>query len=279
MRTTMVVLLGLVVVASLEGIFYALRFLAEKRSAELKRRLRLLGDAPDDADLGLLRAERYAASPALAGFVRRLPGAPALAIGLLAAAVPTALVWSARIKRSEKLSEQLPDALDMMSRSLRAGHSLSAAFRLVASEMPAPASVEFGRAYEEQKLGLAVDEAVVNMTGRCPLNRDLKIFAVSLTVQKETGGNLAEILDNIAETIRERYRFYGKLAALTAEGRTSGLVLGSLPVAMMLFLAVANPKYLTRLFDNPIGQMILLYAIVSWVLGGLWMKRMAKVEY
>jgi tight adherence protein B len=320
-RNVLLVLLFLLVVATLEGGFYLTRFFSERRADQLKRRLRVLGQAEGAGQIGLLRRERYAASPGLDTFVRSLPfatqlekllaqadspltvaqllcaslGAAAagfslplllrmaaplsMVLGLLAGMAPTILVWSSRARRNAKLSEQLPDALEMMVRSLRAGHALPAAFRLVASEMPTPVSVEFGRAYEEQNLGLSAEQAVVNMTGRCPLNRDLKIFAVSVMVQKETGGNLAEILDNIAATIRERYRFYAKLRALTAEGRTSGLVLGALPPGMMLFLAVANRAYLVKLFDNPIGQLILLYAAVSWLLGGLWMMQMSNVDY
>ncbi|MBI5547503.1 MAG: type II secretion system F family protein, partial [Deltaproteobacteria bacterium] len=135
------------------------------------------------------------------------------------------------------------------------------------------------RAYEEQMLGLAVEQAVVNMTARCPQTRDLKIFAVSVVVQKETGGNLAEILENIATTIRDRYRFHAKLRALTAEGRVSGMVLGILPIGMMALLAIINPSYLSRLFDNPMGQLIFVYAAASWLFGGLWMARMSKVDF
>lgn len=206
------------------------------------------------------------------------PG-PAVLLATIAGGAPLLAVLNTRTRRSDRMSEQLPEALDMMSRSLRAGHALPAAFRLVASEMPSPVSVEFGRAYEEQQLGLAAEQAVVNMTGRLPANRDLKIFAVSVVVQKETGGNLAEILENIAATIRDRYRFYAKLRALTAEGRASGLVLGFLPVGMMGLLLILNPKYLSKLFDNPMGQLILLYAVVSWLAGGAWMQKMSKVDY
>ncbi|MGC4122018.1 MAG: type II secretion system F family protein [Myxococcales bacterium] len=204
---------------------------------------------------------------------------PSLVLGATGAALPIFAVVVARERRAERLSEQLPEALDMMSRSLRAGHALPEAFRLVASEMPVPVSVEFGRAYEEQRLGLAAEQAVVSMTGRTPGCRDLKIFAVSVLVQKETGGNLAEILENIATTIRDRYRFYAKLKALTAEGRASGMVLGCLPIAMVGLLSVLNPKYLSRLFDNPLGNFILAYAVLTWVAGAVWMYRMTKVDY
>jgi tight adherence protein B len=195
-----------------------------------------------------------------------------------AAATPYLLLLSARGRRSNKLSEQLPEALDMMARSLRAGHALSAAFELVANEMPEPVAVEFGRGFEAQRLGLPFDQAVVQMTQRAPGNRDLKIFAVSALIQKETGGNLAEVLSNIAETIRARYRFYGKLRALTAEGRASAVLVGAMPFLMAIALRLMNPEYLTPLVTTLQGQTILLGACVSWACGVLWLYRLIQVD-
>ncbi|BDG08489.1 type II secretion system F family protein [Anaeromyxobacter paludicola] len=184
----------------------------------------------------------------------------------------------ARDRRSRKISEQLPEALEMMARSLRAGHAISGSFRIVATEMPEPVSVEFGRAFEEQKLGLSLEQAVLQMAGRAPGNGDLKIFAISTIIQKETGGNLAEILSNIAETIRARYRFQGKLRALTAEGRASALVLGLLPLLMALLLQLINPGYLKPLVADPLGQRILGTACLLWAAGFLWMKQMIRID-
>jgi tight adherence protein B len=203
----------------------------------------------------------------------------AFLLGGFALLVPVFYVLYLRERRNSRLSEQLPDALDMMGRSLQAGHALTTSFRLVAAEMPEPVSMEFGRAYEEQSLGLAFERTILNMTSRCPQNPDLKIFAVSVIVQKETGGNLVEILDKIASTIRERYRFFGKLKALTAEGRVSAMILGALPIVMALFMWATNPGYAQMLVSEPVGRKFLIYAIVSWVLGNLWMRRMAKVEF
>src|SRR6266542_6198406 len=109
------------------------------------------------------------------------------------------------------------------------------------------------------------------MSVRAPENGDLKIFAVSTVIQRETGGNLAEILEKIAETIRERYRFFGKLRSLTAEGRVSGVILGSLPIGVSLVISMTNRTYLARLFDNPKGQGILGFAIAAWLAGIFWM--------
>jgi tight adherence protein B len=207
-------------------------------------------------------------------------GGPVLAMLLLpiGGAVPLLLVMLARDQRSKKISAQLPDALEMMARSLRAGHALSSSFKMVANEMPQPISLEFARAFEEQNLGMPFERAVAQMTKRAPKNRDLKIFAVSVIVQKETGGNLVEIIEKIAETIRSRYRFYGKLDTLTAEGRMSSYILGALPILTGLFIAFTNPPYIMLLFTTKLGNMILGYAFVSWLFGFIWMRRMGKVS-
>jgi tight adherence protein B len=191
--------------------------------------------------------------------------------------LPFMFVLFMRSRRSKKLSEQLPDALEMMARSLRAGHALSSAFKMVATEMPTPVSVEFGRAFESQELGLPFEKAVADMTKRAPDNQDLKIFALSVIVQKETGGNLVEIIEKIADTVRARYRFQGKLAGLTAEGRMSSYIVGALPFLTLVFMLFANRPYVMPLFTTEAGHYILGAALFMWTLGFLWMKSMNKV--
>jgi tight adherence protein B len=202
----------------------------------------------------------------------------ALLLVPIGAMLPIMFVNWKRARRSTKLSEQLPDALDMMGRSLRAGHALSSSFKMVASELPAPISLEFARAFEEQNLGLPFEKAIAQMVKRCPTNRDLKIFAVSVIVQKETGGNLVEIIEKIAETVRQRYRFFGKLDTLTAEGRMSSYILGALPILTSLFIGFTNPPYIKLLFTTHMGNVIFGFACVSWVIGFVVMQRMAKVS-
>jgi tight adherence protein B len=199
--------------------------------------------------------------------------------GLLGFSLPILWVLVERSRRSQKLSEQLPEALDMIVRSLRAGHGVSAGFKLVATEMPVPIAVEFGRCFEEQNVGVEFRVAVENMTKRVPQNLDLRIFAVSVVIQHETGGNLVEILEQIAGMLRERFKFYGKLRALTAEGRVSGIVLGSLPFVSAVLISILNPEYLVPLFVDPIGRMVLFAGVVSWVLGFLWLRTLAQVEF
>jgi tight adherence protein B len=219
----------------------------------------------------------FACAGIAAGAVLRLGLLIGALLAVAAMVMPYLLLVLARVKRSEKLSEQLPEALEMMSRSLRAGHALTSAFEVVATEMPEPVSIEFGRAFESQRLGLPVDQAIVQMTHRAPGNRDLKIFAVSTVIQRETGGNLAEILGNIAETIRARYRFYGKLRALTAEGRASAVILGALPIVVAVVLRIVNPDYFLVLL-TPTGKLILAFSIVVWLVGVVWLVSLTKVD-
>ena len=197
---------------------------------------------------------------------------------LLFGLLPLFFVMFKRSQRNTRLSQQLPDALEMMARSLRAGHALSSAFKMVATEMPTPVSIEFARAFEAQELGMAFEKAVADMTRRAPDNQDLKIFALSVIVQKETGGNLVEIIEKIADTVRGREKFQGKLRGLTAEGRMSSYIVGALPFVSVLFMLFANRAYLMPLFTEDIGHYILGYAIISWCLGFLWMRKMIKVK-
>jgi tight adherence protein B len=321
MTTILIGAAALAVVALLEGLYYAIKFLSERQREDLQRRLQAVTAGGSEAfpSLTLLRTGRLSSNPFWAELLGGVPlldrmatlleqaqvggtVAAQLVLSLLLAlagavlglalrspvmgallfvtggAVPTVRLFAARARRSRQMSEQLPAALDMMARSLRAGHSLTSAFKLVASEMPGPINLEFARAYEEQNLGVSFHRAVQQMTDRVPDNSDLQIFAVSVIVQKETGGNLVEMLEKLADTIRARYQFYGKLAALTAEGQMSGLVLGALPIATALFLMFVNLEYVSALVTKPMGRIILAYTIISWAVGLVWLRQMAKVE-
>jgi tight adherence protein B len=204
-------------------------------------------------------------------------GMMSIILVVLFGSAPFMFVLAVRSRRSRKLSEQLPDALEMMARSLRAGHALSSAFKMVATEMPVPISMEFGRAFEAQELGLPFERACADMTRRAPDNQDLKIFALSVIVQKETGGNLVEIIEKIAETVRSRFKFQGKLAGLTAEGRMSSYVVGALPFASVLLMMFSNRGYVMPLFNTSGGHIVLLIGGVFWTLGFLIMRSMIKV--
>ena len=223
----------------------------------------------------------YCGGGALLGLLIATVGSGGIMLIILPAVfalLPIFFVLFKRGQRTRRLSEQLPDALEMMARSLRAGHALTSSFKMVATEMPTPVSIEFGRAFEAQELGMPFEKAVADMTRRAPDNQDLKIFALSVIVQKETGGNLVEIIEKIADTVRSRYKFQGKLRGLTAEGRMSSYILGGLPFVCVLFLMVANRPYITHLFSDDIGNYILGYGVISWSLGFLWMRKMMKIK-
>jgi len=310
---------ALAMVALVEGLYYGLKFLSERQREDLERRLQAVGSGSEawptllragrlssnpvlggllegmplldrmaalleQAQVGgtvatqLLFSALLALAGAAAGLALRSPVMGAL-LFVVGGAIPTLRLFVARTRRSRKMSEQLPSALDMMARSLRAGHSLNSAFKLVAVEMPGPINLEFARAYEEQNLGVSFYRAVEQMTKRVPGNSDLNIFAVSVVVQKETGGNLVEMLEKLADTIRARYQFYGKLAALTAESQMSGYVLGALPIATALFLMFVNFQYVAVLVTNPMGRVILTYTMISWFVGLVWLRQMGKVEF
>src|SRR6185295_658578 len=146
-----------------------------------------------------------------------------------------------------KFASQFPDALDLIARALRAGHSLQSGFRLVSEEMQAPIGVEFSRVFEEQNLGIPMDEALDNLTNRVP-NLDLKFFVTALVLQRQTGGDLAEILDKIGHLVRERFIIWGQIQSLTGEGRLSGIVLLALPPALFVVMWYLNPGYSMTLF-------------------------------
>lgn len=189
------------------------------------------------------------------------------------------LVWLLykRKKRISKFNQQLPEALELLSRSLRAGHSLAAGFGLIASEMQDPIGREFGRAFEEQNLGIALDEALEGMTVRVP-NMDLRFFATAVMLQRQTGGDLAEILDKIGHLIRERFKLAGAIQALTGEGRLSGIVLLALPPALFVVMLYLNYDYAMVLFRDETGRMLLGGALVMQFVGALVIRKIINIK-
>lgn len=182
-----------------------------------------------------------------------------------------------RKKRLKKFAAQLPDALELIARGLRAGHSLAAGLNMVADEMPAPIGIEFARCYEEQNLGVPLEDALRSLCRRIP-NLDLKFFATAVVLQRTTGGDLAEILDKIGSLIRERFRIWGAVQALTGEGRLSGIVLLALPPVLFLVVWYLNPAYSMMLFTDPLGKKMLVGAIVMQILGALVIRKIVNIE-
>jgi tight adherence protein B len=204
---------------------------------------------------------------------------PAMAplVGLLMASVPLCWLLFRRKRRLKAFGGQLPDALEMIARTLRSGQSLAFGFSMVSTEMPAPIGREFGRVFEEQNLGISLDESLRAMTDRIP-NLDLKFFVTALILQRQTGGDLAEILDKIGELIRERFRIWGQIQALTGEGRLSGLVLMILPFLLLIAVYRLNPEYIMLLFKDPAGKQMLAIAAFMQVLGALMIRKIVNIK-
>lgn len=197
--------------------------------------------------------------------------------GAAMAFLPLLWLMFRRKRRFAAFGRQLPDALELISRALRAGHSLASGFSLVASEMNAPIGVEFGRVFEEQNLGIPMDDALNAMTDRIP-NLDLRFFCTALVLQKQTGGDLAEILDKIGHLIRERIQIYGQVQALTGEGRLSGIVLLALPPVLFLTVYKLNPDYIMALFNDPMGKQMLAGGIVLQFLGAVVIRKIINIR-
>ncbi len=201
----------------------------------------------------------------------------ALLSALLASLLPVLWLMYRRKKRLRAFSAQLPDALELIARALRAGQSLAAAIHLVGEEMPAPICQEFALAYEEQNLGIPLEESLRNMTRRVP-NLDLKFFATAVVLQRQTGGDLAEVLDKIGSLIRERFKIWGQIQALTGEGRMSGVVLLALPPVLLAVMYYLNPEYTSMLFYHPQGQKMLAGAIIMQLIGAAVIRKIVNID-
>ncbi len=196
---------------------------------------------------------------------------------LLAGSLPMFWLLFRRKRRLKAFSTQLPDALEMMARVLRSGQSLGFGFNSVASEMSDPIGKEFGRVFEEQNLGVSMDDSLRSMCERVP-NLDLRFFVTAVILQRQTGGDLSEILDKIGELIRDRFRIMGQVQALTGEGRLSGAVLLALPLLLFVVVYNMNPDYVTQLFTDPMGRKMLFYAIIMQILGAVVIKKIIEIK-
>jgi len=203
--------------------------------------------------------------------------APMIPLGALLGFVPSFVLSMRRRKRLKKFGAQLPDALELIARALRAGHSLASGFQLVSQEMPPPIATDFQRTYDEQNFGVPLEEALKNLGDRVP-NVDLGFFITAIAIQRQTGGDLAEILDKLGYVIRERFKLYGQVAALTAEGRLSGYILNGLPIIILLALLKLNPDYVMLLFRDPLGIKMLAIAGFMQVLGAIAIHKIVNIR-
>lgn len=205
-------------------------------------------------------------------------GSMGIILGTIAGAIPYVLLRRAGNIRARNLLEQLPDALDLMARSLQAGLGLNDAFKMCAEEMRMPVAAEFGRVFEEVRFGRDYREALNNLTKRNPAIFDLRLFVSSVLLQRETGGNLIEILENIATTIRARFLFDAKVKAMTSEARFSALILGALPLCVAFMIYYMNPEYLLPLVTDPLGRLMLLGCFCLYFAGTYLMYAISQVE-
>lgn len=242
-----------------------------------------LGNYIDQAD-AKITPTRYVAICAgcfLGGFVlvafSPLPFLLAPIGGLMLLIIPILWLMMKRKKRLSALGRQLPATLELLSRSLRSGHSLASGFNLVAEEMQDPIAREFGRVFEEQNLGIPLEEALSDMADRIP-NMDVRFFATAVTLQRSTGGDLAEILDKISHLVRERMQILGQVQALTGEGRLSGVVLLALPPVLFLVMLYLNSEYIMMLFTEPLGRKMLGFALFTQMVGALAIRKIITIK-
>lgn len=202
----------------------------------------------------------------------------ALALAALGAVLPT--LWLRKKCRDhvKTLNEQLPDAIMLIINSLRAGNGFLQTLQLVARQLPDPIASEFDDAVREINWGMSVETALLNLQARFG-SVDMELVVSSVLIQRETGGNLTEILSNIHDAIRERVRILGEVQTLTAEGRLSGWIMGALPIALALAFFAINPAYIRLLFSDPRGQMLVAAAVTMEILGGLVIRRIVQIRY
>lgn len=197
--------------------------------------------------------------------------------GLFTASFPAIWIWWRRRGRFKAFNKQLPDALELIARALRSGHSLSSGLHMVVEEMPNPISLEFSMAYEEQNLGVPIEQALKKMLRRMP-NLDLKFFVTAVAIQRQTGGDLAEILDKIGYVVRERFKIMGTVQALTGEGRLSGAVLMAMPIAIFFAVYYLNKDYVMLLFTEPLGRKMIAVGAFMQILGAVSIKKIIDIK-
>lgn len=210
------------------------------------------------------------------GYVLSLFFIPILPVQLVTAGVFAALPWGriafARRRRMKAFEKALPHAIDMMARSLRAGHSTAGAIEIMAQGAPEPACSEFSEVFRQQNFGLPLRDALMQLLDRMP-SQDLRVLVTAIIVQRETGGNLVEVLDRTAHVIRERQRIQGEIRVQTAQGRLTGWILTALPVVVMLLINVMDPGYSKPLLHEPVGHKLLLLCLCLILLGGFFINR------
>jgi tight adherence protein B len=218
-----------------------------------------------------------AAQFVLGTWYKSMPGVATVALGGVVFLLPFAFVAWKRRHRLRQFEERFPEALDLLGRAVRAGHAFTSGLEMIAKDSAEPVAGEFRTAFEEQNFGLPLRDALLNMTERIPLI-DMRFFVTALLIQKETGGNLAEILDGLARVIRDRFRIFREVRVRTAQGRLTAGILIAMPIFMLCVLSVLNPEYTRVLFDDPRGPLVLGVAAVMQVVGSVIIWRIIQIE-
>jgi tight adherence protein B len=201
----------------------------------------------------------------------------ALVLGLALGVAPWLRIAQRRTARVARIERQFPEALDLMSRSMRAGHAFPAAVKMVADEIPEPLGRDFRTLFDEMNYGVPASEALARLAERLPL-ADVSYFVVAVLIQREAGGNLAELLDSIAAIVRERLKLHGQVRTLSAEGRLSAYILTGLPFCVGLAVNVVNPDFMGLLWTDPLGHRMVGAALFMMLLGILWMRRIVRIR-
>jgi tight adherence protein B len=191
--------------------------------------------------------------------------------------VPFIVLARTRSRRLRRFEEQFPEALDLLSRAIRAGHAFTTAMGMVADDATDPIGGEFRKTFDEQNFGLPLKDALANLAERVPLI-DVRFFVTAVLIQRETGGNLSEILDNLSHVVRERFKILRQVRVYTAHGRLTGYVLMGLPAALAIALSFINPDHMALLFNERMGRLMILAAIVMQTVGYFWIQKVVKIE-
>jgi len=207
----------------------------------------------------------------------KLPSYMGMLCAVFAVAAPFMWLSIRRKRRMNKLLEQLPDVFELLGQALRAGHSLASGVQLVSDQLPDPAGTEFARVFHEQNMGIKIEEALINMAERVD-QMDVRFFVGAVLIQRQTGGDLAEILDKISGVIRSRIELFGMVRALTAEGRLSGVVLLALAPIVFVALLFVNPEYVTMLVTEPEGKLMLFIAVGMQIMGAAMIRKITTIR-
>lgn len=235
------------------------------------------GDVEWSASKLLINLSLISAGSTMTMLMLRMSPLSSLAVGAGVLMLPIVYLLRKRKKRIRRMMEQLPDVFDLMGQALKAGHSLASAIQLVSEQLPDPIAKEFAQVFHEQNLGIKIEEALLNMANRVD-QMDVRFFVTAVLIQRQTGGDLAEVLEKIGKVIRERIQLFGMVQALTAEGRLSGWVLLALPILVFFVSLVVNPEYARTLLDTPMGRILLGTAIAMDLMGLAMIKKIVNIK-